>query len=69
MAQSFEHAQAGDLVEITGHQIGDHARLGEILEVAGEAGHVRLRVRWDDDRETIFFPGSDASIKQRSRRR
>jgi hypothetical protein len=25
----------GDLVEIHGHQVGEHARLGEILEVLG----------------------------------
>ena len=62
MPRSAQHAKAGDLVTISGHQIGDHARLGEILEVLGEPGHERLRVRWEDDRETIFFSGSDASI-------
>jgi hypothetical protein len=63
MAQSFEHAKAGDLVTITGHQVGDHARLGEILEVIGDREHVRLRARWEEDRETLFFPGSDASLQ------
>ncbi len=65
MAQSLQHAKAGDVVTISGHQIGDHPRLGEILEVLGDPGHERLRVRWEDDRETIFFPGSDASIHHR----
>jgi hypothetical protein len=63
MSKSLDQAKAGDLVTINGHQLGDHGRLGEILEVLGEPGHVRLRVRWEDDRETIFFPGSDASIR------
>jgi hypothetical protein len=65
IAQSVQQARAGDVVKISGHQIGDHARLGEVLAVLGEPGHERLRVRWEDGRETIFFPGSDASIHQR----
>ena len=65
MAQSLQHARAGDVVKISGHQIGDHARLGEVLDVLGDAGHERLRVRWEDGRETIFFPGCDASIHHR----
>jgi hypothetical protein len=63
MKQSLQEAQPGDLVVIGGHHVGDHARTGQILEVIGEPGHVRLRVRWEDDRETIFFPGADASIR------
>jgi hypothetical protein len=69
MAQSAQHATAGDVVKISGHQIGDHARLGEVLDVLGEPGHERLRVRWEDGRETIFFPGSDASIHHRDHER
>jgi hypothetical protein len=38
-------------------------RLGEILEILGSDDHVRFRVRWDDDRESIFYPGSDATIR------
>ena len=54
----------GDLIEIHGHRVGEKARLAEILEVLGEPGHEHYRVRWDDDRESIFFPSSDATIRK-----
>lgn len=63
MKQSLQQARPGDLVVVGGHHVGDHGRIGQILEVLGERGHERLRVRWEDDRETIFFPGPDASIR------
>jgi len=59
----LQDARPGDLVTTSRHQVGDHARLGEILEVIGGAGHEHLRVRWEDERETIFFHGSDAAIR------
>jgi hypothetical protein len=65
MAQTpLQEANPGDLIWTSRHQVGDHGRLGEILEVLGEAGDRRLRVRWEDDRETMFFPGTDASIRR-----
>jgi hypothetical protein len=57
-------AQVGDLVVITGHRVGDAEQTGEILEVLGEPPHERYRVRWGDDHESIFFPGSDATIRR-----
>jgi hypothetical protein len=64
MAQTWlQEAKPGDLVVITGHQVGDHGRVRQILEILGDPGHLRLRVQWEDDRETIFFPGADASIR------
>ena len=65
----LQEAKRGDLVTTSRHQVGDHARLGEILEIMGAPGHERLRVRWEDDRETIFFPGSDAAIRHVEHRR
>ena len=53
----------GDVVVVTGHRVGDHERLGEILEVLGEGEHAHYRVRWDDGAESIFYPGSDATIR------
>ena len=44
------------------HAVGGRKRQGEIVEVLGEPGHVRFRVRWEDGRETIVSPGSDASL-------
>jgi len=55
-------ATAGDVVAIHGHHLGERERLGEILEVLGTPDHVHFRVRWDDDHESIFYPGNDATV-------
>ena len=57
--------QAGDVVEISGHRLGDAQRLGEILEVLGDPGHEHFRVRWEDGHESIVYPSSDAVIRPR----
>ena len=59
-------AHTGDVVIVDGHRVGAQARLGEILEVLGDPNHERYRVRWDDDRETVFYPGSDAIVRPRT---
>lgn len=56
-------AHLGDLVLIQEHRVGEHGRTGEILEVLGDPGHEHYRVRWEDGRETLFYPGSDATIR------
>ena len=56
-------AQVGDLVVIHGHRLGEPERLGEIIEVFGDQRRLRLRVRWEDQHESIFYPGSDASVR------
>jgi hypothetical protein len=56
-------AEAGDVIEITGHAVHDAPRSAEILEVIGEPGHEHYRVRWEDGHESIFFPGEDAVIR------
>ena len=56
-------AEIGDLIEITGHSVGDAPRTAEILEVIGELGREHFRVRWEDGHESIFFPGVDATIR------
>ena len=58
------HAAVGDVIVIEGHHVGDSRRTGEILEVLGSPGHQHYRVRWDDDRETVFYPSSDATIRK-----
>ena len=55
--------RAGDIVEIHGHRVGEPARRAEILEVIGEPGHEHFRVRWDDGREAVFYPSSDAVVR------
>jgi len=64
MKELLQQARPGDLVVVGGHHVGEHERIGQILEVLGEPGHERLRVLWEDDRESIFFPGADASIRK-----
>jgi len=56
------HAQAGDVVAVSGHAVGEPGRSGEILEVMGEPGHEHFRVRWEDDHESIYYPSSDTVI-------
>jgi hypothetical protein len=57
-------AKPGDVIVLEEHRVGETHRVGEILEVLGEAGHEHYRVRWDDGRETIFYPHSGtATIK------
>jgi len=56
----------GDVIVIEGHHVGDSRRAGEILEVLGTPGHEHYRVRWDDDRESVFYPSSDATIRKRA---
>ncbi|HEX6663197.1 MAG TPA: DUF1918 domain-containing protein [Gaiellaceae bacterium] len=62
-------AKVGDVVTVHGHHLGESGRLGEILEVLGEPDHVHFRVRWDDEHESIFYPGNDASVRVRRRKR
>ena len=60
----------GDVVEVFGHRVGDAARSGEILEVLGPEGHPHYRVRWEDGRISLLYPGADVLVKhqQPSRR-
>lgn len=43
--------------------VGGPERRGEIVEVLGEPPRTRYRIRWEDGRESIVYPGSDATIK------
>ena len=61
--------QIGDLVVIEGHRVGQGQRIGEVLEVLGEPGHEHYRVRWEDERETVFYPSNDAIIQHSERKK
>jgi hypothetical protein len=63
------HARPGDLVVVEHHRVGETGRLGEILAVLGVPPHERYRVRWDDGRESIFYPSNDTVIRPGSRGR
>jgi Domain of unknown function (DUF1918) len=62
-------AAIGDGVLVHGHRVGEVARTGEILDVLGDPGHEHYRVRWEDGRESVFFPGSDTTVRPRTKRR
>lgn len=57
----------GDLIEVSGRRVGEPARLGEVLEVLGPPGRHHFRVRWEDEHESIIYPGEATTIKGRSR--
>ncbi len=69
MVELKHAAKTGDTITIPGHRVGEHERAGEILEVLGEVGHEHYRVRWEDGRETVFYPSSgDAVVRPAARR-
>jgi hypothetical protein len=56
--------RAGDEIVVMGHSVGSTQRTAVVLEVLGEPGKERFRVRWQDGRESIFFPGDDAVVNR-----
>ena len=69
MIKAEHAADVGDLIVIASHHVGESERIAEILEVLGEPPHERYRVRWDDGRESVHYPSSDATIKHATHRR
>ena len=63
MDTRFDQAKPGDVVVVHGHTTGDTGRSGVIVEVLGEPGHAHFRVRWDEEHESLYWPGSDATIR------
>ena len=53
----------GDLILVEEHHLGEGRRICEILEVLNPGPTQHYRVRWDDGRESIYFPASDAHIQ------
>jgi ribosomal protein L4 len=69
MEKTAHKADAGDVIVIAGHRVGEAERTAEILEVLGDVPNERFRVRWEDGHESVLRPGSDATIKRVARRR
>ena len=69
MEKTAHKADAGDVIVIAGHRVGEAERTAEILEVMGDVPNERFRVRWEDGHESVLRPGSDATIKRVARRR
>ena len=59
---------AGDRLVVRAHYQGQPERDAEIIEVLGADGPP-YRVRWDDGRESIIFPGPDVFVEHFPRRR
>lgn len=57
-------AKVGDHIVVHSHHVGEPARRALVLEVRGEDGGPPYLVRWQDDHESIFFPGNDAEVEQ-----
>jgi hypothetical protein len=59
-------ANKGDRIIVESNKVGGGTRAGEVVEViAGSGGVTHYRVRWDDGRETTFFPSSDTHLAGR----
>ena len=56
------HADVGDELIVESLNLGSPPRKGEILEVLGTGEHTHYRVRWDEGRETVFFPASTSHV-------
>lgn len=67
MADSNE-TEAGDLIVIHGHRVGEREQTGEILEVLGEPGRPHYRVRWEDGRISLYYPAGDAAVRHAVKR-
>ena len=51
----------GDWLEVNGTP-GNPSRRGEIVEILGAPGHAHFRVRWDEEHESIVYPGFHQAI-------
>ena len=55
-------ARTGDLVQVVGHRGGEDPQSGQITQVLGDPAHPRLRVGWEDDHESLLYPGTDIVV-------
>ena len=61
-------AEVGDRIIVRGHHVGQPVRACQVLEVRGSGGGAPYLVQWDDSgHETLFFPGSDATVEHTGR--
>lgn len=59
-------AHKGDRITVESNKVGGGTRSGEIVEVLPGAQGAHYRVRWDDGRETTFFPSTDAHLASKT---
>ncbi len=63
------HPARGDVVEVSARRVGDPGRKGEILEVLGGEEHPHYLVRWEDEHESILYPGEGTTIRAKKPRK
>ena len=56
-------AKVGDELTVRGRRQGDRDRHGEIIEIRGQGGAPPWLVRWQDSRESVFFPSADTVVE------
>lgn len=58
-------AQVGDRLTIRSNKVGAPERSGTVAECLRSGASTHYRVRWDDGRETVLSPGTDAVVERR----
>lgn len=53
---------AGSTIHVDSPTVGHAPRAGSIIEAIGEQGAIHYRVRWNDGRESIYYPGPDGHV-------
>ena len=56
-------AHVGDRIAVESERVAQPPRRGIVEEVLQEEPQ-RLRVRWDDGHESVFYPGNDARVER-----
>ena len=62
-------ARVGDTVEVVGHHVGEARRRGTIVEVLGDPARAHYRIAWEDDHESVLYPGGDIRVTPARRKR
>ena len=67
--ETHVQARPGDVVVVHGRYAGDPGRTGVIEKVLGPRDRPHFRVRWDEEHVSLFWPGSDATVRPGTRPR
>ena len=56
------HAHVGDGILVDSMELGHPPRKGEVMRVMGDGDVQHYLVRWDDGRESYFYPGNTSHV-------
>ncbi|MFZ9629580.1 MAG: DUF1918 domain-containing protein [Ilumatobacteraceae bacterium] len=56
------HARVGDGIQVDSMELGHPPRKGEVIAVMGDGDIQHYLVRWDDGRESYFYPGTTSHV-------